>query len=125
MTAKKLRKRKKDYESMTLAEVAYFLTCKGVNDRRRVYDFVVQLNRRWNKSLVLPQTTETGTTAPRCQSCSYDKHVELAHLKAVASFEPTATLKDINSPDNVLVLCRNCHWEFDHDLLPLHDIRVR
>ena len=110
---------------MTLAEVAYFLTCKGVNDNRRVYDTVVRLNRRWNQHLVQPQTTEKGTLAPRCQSCSYDKHVELAHLKSVSSFPSTATLKEINSPDNVLVLCPNCHYEFDNGLLPLEDIRLR
>lgn len=65
------------------------------------------LNRSWNKELIkLP-----------CSNCGYDKHVELAHIKAISSFPETATLGEINSPENNLVLCQNCHWEYDHDLL--------
>lgn len=71
--------------------------------------------RSWNKELrELP-----------CQSCGYDKHVELCHVKPITSFGSTATLREVNSPDNILVLCRNCHWEFDHSLLPIAEIPKR
>lgn len=49
-----------------------------------------------------------------CEVCGYDKHVEIAHIKAVSSFPDTATIAEINSPDNVKGLCPNCHWEFDN-----------
>jgi hypothetical protein len=34
-------------------------------------------------------------------------------------------LGEINSPDNVLILCRNCHWEFDHNHLQDDDVPPR
>ena len=49
-----------------------------------------------------------------CANCGYDKHVELAHIKAVADFDDDTLLSVVNSPDNVLSLCPNCHWEFDN-----------
>lgn len=52
-----------------------------------------------------------------CHKCGYSKHVELAHIKPIASFPDSATIRDVNSKDNVIQLCPNCHWEFDHDLL--------
>jgi hypothetical protein len=29
-------------------------------------------------------------------------------------------LAEINSPGNLVGLCRNCHWELDHGLLRLN-----
>ena len=49
-----------------------------------------------------------------CAHCGYDKHVEIAHVKPVSSFPQTALLLEINSRSNLLHLCPNCHWEFDH-----------
>lgn len=49
-----------------------------------------------------------------CQACGYDKHVELAHIKPVSGYPDTALLSEVNSPENVIPLCRNCHWEFDN-----------
>lgn len=49
-----------------------------------------------------------------CARCGYDLHVELAHIKAVTEFDDDALLTDINSTDNVIQLCPNCHWEFDN-----------
>ena len=113
------RKTKQQYEDMTLEELSYLMVVKGKNDTRAVYNQVLALNRAWNATL-----TSDPLTA-RCQHCSYDKHVELAHLKAVASFPKETKLKDINHPDNVLVLCRNCHYEYDNHLLLLEDIPLR
>lgn len=70
---------------------------------------VREFARRWNKPLLeLP-----------CANCGYSKHVELAHIRAISSFPETATLGEVNAPSNVIQLCRNCHWEFDHGLLQL------
>jgi 5-methylcytosine-specific restriction endonuclease McrA len=49
-----------------------------------------------------------------CTFCGYDKYVEICHIKPVSSFPDSATLDEINSPDNLLGLCPNCHWEFDN-----------
>lgn len=54
-----------------------------------------------------------------CAVCGYDKHTELAHIKPVSAFDLTATLSQVNADDNVIQLCPNHHWEFDHNGLDL------
>ncbi len=49
-----------------------------------------------------------------CAHCGYDKHVEICHIKAVKDFPNTSTIGDINKEDNLILLCPNCHWEFDY-----------
>lgn len=73
---------------------------------------VRMLNRQWNKSLL----------DKPCAKCGYDLHVELAHIRAISSFPKSATLGEVNHPDNVVQLCRNCHWEFDHSFFKLEDL---
>jgi hypothetical protein len=68
---------------------------------------VRQFARSWNGVL---QTTP-------CQNCGYEKHVELCHKKRITSFSDDTLIGIINSPDNLLVLCPNCHWEYDNGLL--------
>ena len=71
--------------------------------------------RSWNKDL----------TEMPCQKCGYSTHVELCHIKAVSKFDSTSKLEQINHPDNLLVLCRNHHWEFDNGILPIDEIPKR
>jgi len=72
-------------------------------------------NRTWNKDL---------TKLP-CQVCNYSTHVELAHIKAVSDFPEETRLGVINDPSNILVLCRNHHWEFDNGIKTINDIPPR
>ena len=53
-------------------------------------------------------------TVSPCLRCGYDKHVELAHIKAVSEFRDDELLMTVNSEDNVIPLCPTCHWEFDN-----------
>ena len=62
------------------------------------------LARNWLKHL----------TKEPCRFCGYDKHVELAHIKALSEFDDNALLSEVNSEENVIPLCPNCHWEFDN-----------
>lgn len=59
-----------------------------------------------------------------CQSCTYCKHVEVAHVKSISSFSLDTLLSVINHPSNLLALCPNCHWEFDHKLLEIAPLGV-
>lgn len=54
-----------------------------------------------------------------CSACSYDKHVEVCHKKGIADFLPETKISEINSLNNLVLLCPNCHWEFDHGILKL------
>ena len=51
----------------------------------------------------------------KCARCSYDKHVELCHIKAISSFSIDTLLSIVNSSDNIIFLCPNCHWEQEND----------
>lgn len=72
-------------------------------------------NRSSNKALTLLP----------CQMCGYSTHVELCHIEPVHSFADDSTLSTINAPSNILVLCRNHHWEFDNKILLIDDIPSR
>lgn len=103
-----------DYSSMIIGDYRNLLSVKGKHVSWRNVR-VRQFARSWNKDL---------TSSP-CQKCSYSLHVELAHIKPVSSFPDTATLWEANAPENLLVLCRNCHWEFDNGLFTIIDIPSR
>jgi hypothetical protein len=49
-----------------------------------------------------------------CTHCGYSKHVEVCHIKAVSEYPLDTKLSVINDPSNLILLCPNCHWEFDH-----------
>lgn len=53
-----------------------------------------------------------------CQHCGYSKHVEVCHIKPIHAFPEDTLISIVNAPNNILILCRNCHWEFDHDQKP-------
>lgn len=56
---------------------------------------------------------------PKCAICGYDKHIEIAHIKAVSEFEDSAKVSEINAIDNLIALCPNHHWEYDNKILKL------
>ena len=75
---------------------------------------VRMLARSWHKEL---------TTMP-CNNCGYDKHVELCHIKGIATYPDTATMGEVNSKDNIIQLCPNCHWELDYGDLTIEDVKT-
>ena len=58
-------------------------------------------------------------TEQKCAICGYDKHIEVAHIIPVRSFGDDASIREINSIDNLIGLCPNHHWEYDNGLLIL------
>lgn len=70
------------YKSLTLKEYHEKVSVKGKH-KSWANAHIRAFNRSWNKFL---------TTHP-CQRCGYDKHIELAHIRAVTDFPETATLR--------------------------------
>lgn len=56
-----------------------------------------------------------------CLICGYRKHVDICHVIPLKDFPNSATLGEVNSSDNLIALCKNHHWEFDHDELDPED----
>lgn len=49
--------------------------------------------------------------------CRYDKHYEVCHIIPISNFKNEDKMFEVNKPSNLIALCRNCHWEFDHNLM--------
>ena len=54
-----------------------------------------------------------------CTVCGYNNYVEVCHIKSVSSFSDSATVLEINDINNLVSLCPNHHWEYDHGVLKL------
>ena len=62
---------------------------------------------------------EQSNKPKKCYVCGYDKHIDVCHIKPVASFPDNAFIHDINAPSNLVALCPTHHWEFDNGYLKL------
>lgn len=91
------------YKILTIGEYRSRVSVAGKHPSW-VHSHVRGFARSWLKHL----------TKQSCRHCNYNKHVELAHIKGVSSFDDSALLSEVNSEENVIPLCPNCHWEFDN-----------
>jgi hypothetical protein len=66
------------------------------------------------------RSTEKIKNATSCVKCGYNKHVEACHIQAISTFTEDTLLSIINHDQNLIALCPNCHWEFDHGLFTLN-----
>lgn len=57
-----------------------------------------------------------------CKICGYSSHVDIAHNKAVSEFTDDTLVIVINRIENLVALCPNHHWEFDHRIITLEAI---
>ncbi len=57
--------------------------------------------------------------SPVCCKCNYSIYVECCHIIPISSFPKDTTINIVNAPNNLVWLCPNCHWEFDHGLLSI------
>ena len=49
-----------------------------------------------------------------CAVCGYDVHYEVCHIKPINKFELVDFVSAVNALNNLVALCPNHHWEFDH-----------
>lgn len=101
-------------KNITLKE---FQEKESVRNRHRswVNSEVRGLCRSWNSNLSgLP-----------CQKCGYNKFTEFCHIKGISEFNLDTKIGIINDPSNIVMLCPNCHWEFDRGLFNINNIKQR
>lgn len=58
-----------------------------------------------------------------CANCGYSIHIEVCHIRGINDFPQSAKLAEVNSIDNLIGLCPNCHWELDHGELTIEIIK--
>jgi len=61
----------------------------------------------------------------QCVCCGYTKHVQVCHIRSIQDFPADTPISVINSLDNLVALCPNCHWKFDHGRLSREDLTRR
>ena len=75
-----------------------------------------------SSAFALIRTRARSVTKDRpqtCVNCGYDKHVEVCHIKPISSYSLDTLVSIVNSPNNLVLLCPNCHWEYDKGRLAL------
>lgn len=96
-------KRKANYQLMTVAQLKAKDAIKHPSYYRGYLNSITRL---------------LNAHRPRvCQACRYDKHVEYCHVQPISNFPDSTIVQEVSGPENILVLCPNCHWEYDHGLL--------
>ena len=58
----------------------------------------------------------------RCEICGYSKFYEVCHITPISSFSKDTLVGTVNAIANLVALCPNCHWEFDHGMVPTESI---
>ena len=99
--------RKAEYDlldQLTLADVKYMEGPSGVE-------------AKWAKVRGRARIKYQTEVLKGCTRCGYSKHAEVCHIKSISKFPLTATVGEVNDISNIKILCRNCHWEFDHGIL--------
>ena len=59
-----------------------------------------------------------------CSICDYDKHVDICHIIDIKNFPMETLVSEVNNINNLVALCRNHHWEFDHNKLSTEDMTI-
>lgn len=57
----------------------------------------------------------------RCWYCGYSLKVDCCHITAIRDLPDEMLIED-TCKDNLVILCKNHHWEFDHGHLGLDEI---
>ena len=83
-------------------------------DGANAYDTIRQNARTYSKYFY----------SAKCLLCNYDKHYEVCHVKDLKDFSGDETIFEVNNKTNLIHLCPNCHWEFDHGQISLEVIRA-
>ena len=59
-----------------------------------------------------------------CTVCGYATHYEVCHIRPINDFQPTDFVANVNTLANLVALCPNHHWEFNHGILSIEFIRT-
>ena len=84
----------------------YMGTRNDYNKYKRIREHANKVASRWEQ---------------KCYHCGYNKYVETCHIKAISDFPLTTPMGEINDPTNLILLCRNHHWEMDHGVLKIYN----
>lgn len=91
-----------DWTGVTLGEIRR-------NRKYQLHSRLRQLSRRNYLRSGGPQ---------KCTICDYSKYFEVCHILDMWAMPDQTTAAEACSLENLIALCPNHHWEYDHGLLP-------
>jgi predicted restriction endonuclease len=92
------------------------LTFKGLKDLFKDKGYY------WFRSIIsrhARRTIKENNREFKCEICGFDVQVDVCHRKDVAKFKAEDTILDINSINNLVVLCPNHHIMFDKNIISI------
>ena len=119
----------RDWETCEISiptKVSYCLKCKEEYnnrfDNQTIADVIYTQHNKANAFSLI--RTRARAIAKKqqwisCRNCKYNKHIQIAHIVAIAEFPEDTLVSIVNSIDNLVPLCPNCHWELDNGDLTL------
>lgn len=57
-----------------------------------------------------------------CACCPFLIGLQVCHVNSIASYDLSTPINIVNAPNNLVILCPNCHWLQDHGYPTLEDI---
>lgn len=93
-------------ETLTLGEMKR----KGTSNFNSNYPHIRIMSRKIYLQSNKPQ---------KCVICGYSLHFDVCHIKAIASYPLSTPVNIINDLSNLIAMCKNHHWEYDHGHLQL------
>jgi hypothetical protein len=93
----------------------------GLLSKRQLKERRANSYQNWRSSIQKHAKTiyDRSDKPKECCICGYNKHYEVCHIVDVANFEEDSLINSINAIENLVALCPNHHWEFDHGLLDI------
>lgn len=87
---------------------------------------ILSLSKSWQsgRDAIRKDAAKSFTSSGKsrdCIICGYSIHTDVAHLRPVSDFPKSAFLGEMNTADNLVALCPNHHWEFDHGVLDISE----
>ena len=86
--------------------------------RHRAVDQTHSTCDRCNPGLLIGKRCRKSNRPQACAVCGYDAHYEVCHIRPITDFHPPDFVAQVNELSNLVALCPNHHWEFDHGKLP-------
>lgn len=97
-------RRRVDYTTLTIGQLRQELKTRNYHTRIRTHARLVY---------------EQSGLPMECCVCGYTRGLDVCHLRPVSDFPDDTPISVVNALDNLIILDKLCHWEFDNGFLLL------
>lgn len=126
---RKLTKICKSCDNLIKSGRAYCSVCRKnkieLSNKRTIKELIVTNHHRTSAYAKIrdhARNRYNNSLKPKfCVICGYSKALDICHIKPISSFKDTDSIDKVNHINNLIALCKNHHWELDHNLLDKED----